>query len=319
MNENIIKYFTPITDEEKNILSGSTKIDRDIYMTGDRDIISGDKLLPQGKNIMIRPHTRFIHFPEHTHDYVEFVYMCQGTTCHIVNGTKIILSQGELLMLGQNAKQEIESAGKNDIAVNFIVKPDFFSGVLSFLGNEETPLRRFVLNCVTGNSETGYLYFKVADVLPVQNLVENLLWTLITKPSNKRGIYQLTMGLLFVELLECTERLEFSYEAQSILMKVLRYIEDNYKNGSLAEISKILGYERTSLSRLITKKMRKNFTELLQEKRLSQAAWFLLNTDKRVDEIANMVGYENMSYFHKLFQECYGKSPKKYRDNIHSD
>ena len=314
MNEKIIKYLSTITDEEKNILSGSKNIDRDIYMASDRDIISGDKLLPKGKNIMIRPHTRFIHFPEHTHDYVEFVYMCQGTTQHIVNGTKIILRQGELLMLGQNAKQEIESAGENDIAVNFIVKPDFFHGVLSFLGNEETPLRRFVLNCIAGDSETGYLYFKVADVLPVQNLVENLLWTLITKPSNKRGIYQLTMGLLFVELLECTDTLEFSYEDQSILMKVLRYIEENYKNATLAEISKILCYERTSLSRLIKSKMRKNFTELLQEKRLSQASWFLLNTDKRIDEIANLVGYENMSYFHKLFYECYGKTPKKYRE-----
>ena len=315
MNERILRHLSAITAEEQEILSGNSKIDRDIYMTGDYDIISGAKLLPRGKNIMIRPHTRFIHFPEHTHDYVELVYMCAGTTTHIINGTKIILRNGELLMLGQNARQEIESAGENDIAVNFIVKPDFFHGVLSFLGNEETPLRRFVWNCVTGGSETGYLYFKVADILPVQNLVENLLWTLITKLSNKRGICQLTMGLLFVELLECTDTLEFSYEEQNVLMKVLRYIEENYQNGSLGEIAKILNCERTSLSRLISSKMHKNFTELLQEKRLSQAAWFLLNTDKLVDEIAGLVGYENMSYFHRLFRRCYGKSPKHYRDN----
>ena len=314
MDSRIINYFTAITDEEKNILSGQTKIDRNIYMAGDRDIISGDKLLPKGRQIMIRPHTRFIHFPEHTHDYVEFVYMCQGTTKHIVNATPITLTQGELLMLGQNAKQEIYPAGINDIAVNFIAKPDFFRGILSFLGNEETPLRRFILSCITGENETGYLYFKVADVLPVQNLVENLLWTLITNPSNKRGIYQLTMGLLFVELLECTDTLEFSYQEQSVIMKVLRYIEENYRTGSLAEISSLLHYERTSLSRLISKKTGRTFTQLMQDKRLSQAAWFLLNTDERVDDIAGMVGYENMSHFHNLFSRCYGKSPKHYRD-----
>ena len=314
MDSRIINYFTAITDEEKNILSGQTKIDRNIYMAGDRDIISGDKLLPKGRQIMIRPHTRFIHFPEHTHDYVEFVYMCQGTTKHIVNATPITLTQGELLMLGQNAKQEIYPAGINDIAVNFIAKPDFFRGILSFLGNEETPLRRFILSCITGENETGYLYFKVADVLPVQNLVENLLWTLITNPSNKRGIYQLTMGLLFVELLECTDTLEFSYQEQSVIMKVLRYIEENYRTGSLAEISSLLHYERTSLSRLISKKTGRTFTQLMQDKRLSQAAWFLLNTEERVDDIAGMVGYENMSHFHNLFSRCYGKSPKHYRD-----
>ena len=314
MNSEIINRLSVITNEEKKILSGQTKIDRNIYMSGDRDIISGDKLLPKGKQIMIRPHTRFIHFPEHTHDYVEFVYMCQGSTKHIVNGTAITLQEGELLMLGQNARQEIYPAGENDIAVNFIVRPDFFSGVLAFLGDEETPLRRFILSCITGESETGYLYFKVADVLPVQNLVENLLWILITQPSNKRGIYHLTMGLLFVELLECTDTLQFSYEDQSVIMKVLRYIEDNYREGTLREIAGMVHYEYPTLSRLIKKKTGRSFTQLMQEKRLAQAAWFLLNTEERIDDIAYMVGYENMTHFHKLFTQCYGKSPKHYRD-----
>ncbi|MBQ3446087.1 MAG: AraC family ligand binding domain-containing protein, partial [Synergistaceae bacterium] len=107
MDGRIIHHLSVITDEEREILSGRKKIDRNIYMAGDRDIISGDKLLPHGKNIMIRPHTRFIHFPEHTHDYVEFVYMCGGSTCHTVNGTHITLKKGELLMLSQHAKQEI--------------------------------------------------------------------------------------------------------------------------------------------------------------------------------------------------------------------
>ena len=60
--------------------------------------------------------------------------MCQGVTKHLVNGTHIDLKQGELLMLGQHARQEIAPAGRDDIAVNFIVRPDFFQGILSFLG-----------------------------------------------------------------------------------------------------------------------------------------------------------------------------------------
>ena len=47
--------------------------------------INAQKLLSAGKLITIRPHTRFVHFPEHTHDYVEVVYMCEGVTEHIVN------------------------------------------------------------------------------------------------------------------------------------------------------------------------------------------------------------------------------------------
>ena len=98
------------------------------------------------------------------------------------------------------------------------------------------------------------------------------------------------------------------------MVSVLRYIEERYRDGSLTEIAEQLHYELTSLSRLIRQKTGQNYTGLMQEKRLSQAAWLLRNTDKNVDEIANAVGYENISYFHRLFFSRFGMSPKKYRD-----
>ena len=57
----------------------------------------------------------------------------------------------------------------------------------------------------------------------------------------------------------------------------------------------------------------KNFTDLVQEKRMSQAAWLLTNTSQNVSDIAIAVGYENISYFHRLFAARYGKSPRLYR------
>ncbi len=314
MQKTIIDRLSEITREEKEILDGRKTIDRSIYMDGSRDVISGEKLLEKGKLIAIRPHTRFIAFPEHTHDYVEMVYMCAGETRHTVNGNAITLHQGELLMLGQNAHQSIEAASERDIAVNFIVRPAFFSGTLPFLGEEETPLRRFVVSCLTGENEAGYLLFHVAELLPVQNLIENLLFTLLEDTPNKRGILQMTMGLLFAQLMNHTEALQFETQEQNAVISVLRYLEENYRGGSLTEIASKLHYELPSLSRLIRQKTGKNYTELLQEKRLSQAAWLLRNTDKNVDEIANAVGYENLSYFHRLFAARYGLSPKKYRD-----
>ena len=314
MNPMVVDRLSVITDEERAILNGRKSIDRYIYMDGSRDVISGEKLLEKGKLIAIRPHTRFIAFPEHTHDYVEMVYMCQGETRHTVNGKAITLHQGELLMLGQNAHQSIEAAGEKDIAVNFIVRPAFFSGTLSFLGEEETPLRRFVVSCLTGENEAGYLLFRVAELLPVQNLIENLLFTLLEDMPNKRGILQMTMGLLFAQLMNHTEALQFETQEQNAVISVLRYLEENYRDGSLTEIAGRLHYELPSLSRLIRQKTGRNYTELLQEKRLSQAAWLLRNTDKNVDEIANAVGYENLSYFHRLFAARFGLTPKKYRD-----
>ncbi|MBP5744221.1 MAG: helix-turn-helix domain-containing protein, partial [Oscillospiraceae bacterium] len=253
-------------------------------------------------------------FPEHTHDYVEMVYMCSGETRHVVNGNELLLQEGELLMLGQNARQSIAPAGEGDVAVNFIVRPAFFSGTLPFLGEEETPLRSFVTGCLTGQNETGYLLFRVSGVLPVQNLIENLLYTLTEQIPNRRGILQSTMGLLFAQLLNHTDTLQFETPEQGTVLSVLRYIEERYADGSLGEIAERLHYELPYLSRLIRKGTGKNYTELLQDKRLSQAAWLLRNTDRKVDEISLSVGYENVSYFHRLFATRFGQSPKKYRD-----
>ena len=310
----VLEALSSITEEEQTLLAGNADIDRSLYMEDSGDVISGKKLLQPTKLITVRPHTRFVHFPEHTHDYVEIVYMCQGGTTHIVNGTKVELMTGELLLLGQNALQEILPAGESDVAVNFIIRPEFFSATLSYLGDDETPLRKFIVDCLCGENETGFLHFKVSDVLPVQNLVENLLWTLISDTPNKRGINQATMGLLFMQLLNHTDRLTVNSPEQELVLQILRYVEEHYREGSLTEIAKELHYDTAWLSREIKRRTGKNYTDLVQDKRLSQALWLLKNTTKKVDDIAVAVGYENISYFHRLFAKRYGMSPKKVRD-----
>ena len=314
LNEELLQKLSAVTEEEREILSGRRQIDRTLYMDGSRDVITGDKLLSRGKNITIRPHTRFIAFPEHCHDYVEMVYMCKGQTRHCINGEEIVLERGELMLLGQNARHSIAPAGEGDVAVNFIVRPAFFSATLPYLGEEETPLRRFLVSCLTGETEAGYLLFRVSDVLPIQNLIENLLYTLLEETPNKRGILQLTMGLLFAQLVNHTQTLQVGTAEQNAVVAVLRYVEEHYRDGSLGEIAAQLHYDLPYLSRLVRRRTGKTYTELLQEKRLSQAAWLLRNSDRRVEEIARSVGYENLSFFHRLFRARFLLSPKAYRD-----
>ena len=314
MDKEILAFLQGITAEEQAILDGRTTIDRDIYMQGQGNTINAKKLLAAGKLITIRPHTRFIHFPEHTHDYVEVIYMCTGQTTHIVNGKQLVLEQGDLLFLSQSATHEVCRAREGDIAVNFIVLPEFFSAPLSMIGEEETPLRKFLIDCLCGqNSGAGYLYFDVSEVKPIQNLLENLLWILIQDTPNKRKMSQMTMALLLMQLLGHTETLSTDDQDDQVIWQVLRYVEANYIDGSFAELTEQLHYDPSWLSREIKRKTGKTYTQLIQEKRLAQAAFLLRNTDRNVSDIAFAVGYENISYFHRIFADSYGKSPRHYR------
>lgn len=321
MNQKLIQILREVTREEERYRDGDKNVEKAIYSSAknqDEQILHVDaqKILDEGKLIQIRTHTRFVHFPVHTHNYVEMVYMCQGSTRHVINGNEVILQEGELLLISQSAKQEIYPAKETDVAVNFIVLPEFFDYGLTMMSAEENQLRSFVIDCLTGAKEdTGYLHFKVSDILPIQNLIENLIWTIVRKEPNKRSIQQVTMGLLFLQLMNQIDRMVTAEEdkQQKLVMDVLSYIEEHYRDGDLETLAKQMHYDMRWLSKEIKKRTGLNYTDLLQNKRLNQAAYLLINTNMNVMDIGFAVGYDNTSYFHRIFQKQYGMTPRQYR------
>jgi AraC family L-rhamnose operon regulatory protein RhaS len=319
MNSFILSQLEKITQEEQDILDGKGEINKDLYTDTSSLVIDRRKLLDHGKLIQIRKHTRFVHFPKHTHNYVEVIYMCKGRTNQIINGEEISLQEGELLFLNQNATQETMPAGLDDIAVNFIILPEFFDQALILIGEEENRIRDFLIGCLKGEEEkVSYLHFKVQDILPIQNLIENLIWTIMNSQQNKRMINQNTMGLLLVHLMNHTDKVTVGkkHGEQEVMLSVRRFVEEHYKDGKLTDLALDLNYDLYALSRMIKNHMNKNYVDLVQDKRLSQAAYLLINTKLSVADIGLAVGYDNLSYFYKIFKGKYNVSPKKYRDNV---
>ncbi len=303
--------------EEREILRGNVQIQRQIYTDKKDFTIISEKMLAGGRLMDIRVHTRFIEFPKHKHDYIEIIYMCSGRTVHWINeDTRLVLGEGELLFLNQHAFHAIDAAKENDIAVNFMILPEFFDVAFAMLKGE-SELRNFIVGSLmqdTGRAD--YLHFKVADVLPVQNLVENMVWSLLMEQGHGRYINQTTMGLLFLNLMNYTEKIEQHNEAQwesMLVLTALRYIEDNYRHANLTELAGNLGVSLSQISRLIKQNTGSTFKELLQKKRLNKAEQLLTETKLSVSDIITCVGYDNASYFFRIFKERYGMSPREYR------
>ncbi|MGB4661936.1 MAG: AraC family transcriptional regulator [Mobilitalea sp.] len=318
MQEILLNQLKTITAEEQTILDGNKGIEKDIYTAGKEFVVDSTKMLDKGKLMDIRIHTRFIHFPKHRHNYIEIIYMCSGQTTHIINdSSEVVLKAGDILFLNQNAYQEIKPAGIDDIAINFIVLPEFFDLAFTMVEGENI-LRNFIIGTLTKDSDRmDYIHFKVADVLPVQNLMENLVWSLMNQQQNNRQMNQITMGLLFLQLVNYSGRIDKNnpkqYE-QNLTMTVLRYIEENYKAATLTEIAAQLNQSVYQLSRLIKEQAGHTFKDLLQTKRLSLAVYLLTTTALSVEDIIAAVGYENTSYFHRLFKGKFGITPKVYRE-----
>ncbi len=345
MNRELLEKLSAITDEEQKILDGKAGVEKKLYASGEEFTIDSAKLLEARQLITVRTHTRFVHFPLHRHNYVEMMYVCEGSITHFIGDREITVRKGELILLNQYTKHEIAPAGERDIAINFVVLPEFFDVALEMIGRNNV-LADFIVNTLRQNESKGeYLYFRVADSLQIQNLIENMVYSLVmvrAQAPYNAGVAgfsasgassdhenlisghqatvtqanQTTMGLIFLYLLDYASNVDTMLPDQyenMITMATLRYIDQNYKTASLKELCRELHLPDHTLSKMIKKSSGCNFIELLQRKRLGKAVNLLCDTDLPINDIIDAVGYENHSYFHRIFRERYGMTPRTFR------
>lgn len=318
MKKDIIEKLMELTQEEKGILQGKNIIDQSIYTDEKQFIIDSNKMLLDNQLISIRRHTRFIEFPAHKHNYIEFNYVYKGKLTERIHNKKIDLREGEIIFLNKDITHAIEKSSKDDIIINFIIKPEFFDFILN-LSEDDNIIFSFLLKSIyLNNNNEEYLYFKVSDEKYIQEILEKII-TEIYEPSIMSSTsIRLLVGLLIVELIKHPEKIEVysedTYESLMIVT-ILKYIDNNYAKATLFEISEILNQPNYKISKLVKKHTKMTFKELLQEKRLNKAKQLLNETDISVVEIISLVGYENLTYFYKIFKKKYGYTPKEYKNN----
>ena len=319
MNEELLRRLAQITPEERALRDGEA-LDRTLYATGQGFEIEAAKLLRQGQLISIRPHTRFAAFPRHSHNYVEIMYMCAGQTTHLVGGgVPVRLQAGELLFLNQRASHAIQRADAGDVAVNFIVLPQFFDFAFGIIGSTNL-IGRFLLGTLkNGGGEISHLLCHTAGLLPVQNLVESMIWSLLNSEPGARRANQMRMAMLLLDLLNHHDCIEVQGEAgqgSPLVLAALREIEDDCRGASLTRVAAQYHVSLPYLSALVRQATGSTFKELLQQKRLDRAQQLLRGTALPVQAVAEAVGYETTSYFYAIYKKTFGITPKEYRDRL---
>lgn len=317
MQQALLDHLRKITEEEQRILDGASEVDQGLYTSGKDFTVDSAKMLEEGKLIAVRTHTRFVHFPSHRHNFIEVLYVCEGSLINIIGGKQVVIEAGELLFLNQFTRHEILPAGKNDIAINFMILPEFFDVAYTMAGSNNV-LADFLVNVLRQNEGKGeYLHFRVAEVLQIQNLLENMIYSLVTGRGDQNRINQTTMGLIFLYLLDSVQYAEMRVPNQyenMISMTTLDYIEQNYKTATLTELCVRLHLPMHVLSKMIKKNTGFNFKELLQRKRMNKAIELMCETELPISDIIAAVGYENGSYFHRVFREKYHVTPRAFRE-----
>jgi len=314
MNSRLLQHYIPLSSAERRnielLRSGQPFIANNTL--SDRKSI----LMANGFIDVYRECRYIVQECEHTHNHVEIAYAFSGDSCHIVNGERISMRPGELLLLNQRARHKTPTLNEGDVVIYFNCLPQFFSPSLELLGSESTALRKFLGGCMYSENpqaENDFIHFKVGSEYQVQNLVKNLLYALTFSKQNIGKTNQATMALLMLHLAHLMGNEEFDAEQSALAAEVMAYIEERFVDGSLNDLARRLSYEMNRLSKNIKQLTGSNFSELMQSKRISHAKSLLEITDLSTTEIARRVGYNNVTFFYRLFRDQVGCSPGDYR------
>jgi AraC-like DNA-binding protein len=98
------------------------------------------------------------------------------------------------------------------------------------------------------------------------------------------------------------------------LRKVERFIWENFSRKiSLQEIAGISGFSAPYFSTIFKEEMGENLCNYLNRLRVEKASYLLITTDLPLSEISGSCGFEDQSWFSKIFKNYTGMSPGKYR------
>ena len=104
---------------------------------------------------------------------------------------------------------------------------------------------------------------------------------------------------------------------RKVINEIKSYISINYFNDiSLRQISKDFFMNESYLSDLFKKETGYSFSSYLSNVRIDQSKVLLAQVDLKIQDIAEMVGYNDSRYFIKVFRKITDMTPSEYRERI---
>lgn len=99
------------------------------------------------------------------------------------------------------------------------------------------------------------------------------------------------------------------------LAKVFRFIEAHYHQSiSLTDVAEIAGYSPAYLTNLVQSQTGRTVKQWITERRMAEARKLLVNTAYSVNQVAETVGYADVSYFIRQFRQFHNTSPQAWRN-----
>ncbi|BCJ94881.1 AraC family transcriptional regulator [Anaerocolumna cellulosilytica] len=262
----------------------------------------------------VRMPETFYQFPLHYHGEVELIHVSEGKGIITVNLKPYVVTAGTIAFISPGILHSMEQCpGEPFVYRNFIFD---LKMVLTHTSDEST-LK--TLLPIMANK----IYFPViidkqhplnvpltAYISTMQQIHDTRLpgYELAIKSQIMLIIYLLTSNNQLL-----TDNYYFKFTV-SKLKKVLFYISRHYEESiSIQDAAAIFGSSPSHFMRFFKNTTGSSFIQYLNDYRLNIAQEQLLTTSCSILDIAVNAGFNNLSYFNRMFKNKFQESPSSYR------
>ncbi len=255
----------------------------------------------------------------HTHDFLEMAYIIEGSALHTVGGTTMQVGPGNYFIIDYECQHQYDLPNGQEIVLyNILFQPGFIDGVLASCESFQQLLEHYLIhfrNAPVHYPQNTMFYDEDGSVLEKIRAMEREYNCRM--PGYAEIIRCELIEIIVGSLRKITP--EGAAAAQhSCVRAILEQISQNYMEPlTLTKISRKLNYSLPYLSRLFREETGMSFSQYLQKKRVENSCRLLLNTNKRVSEIAEMVGYTDLKSFQSIFKKLMHTTPKAYQKQNH--
>ena len=251
----------------------------------------------------------------HFHDFFELAYVTKGRAINTLNGFDKIISAGDYFILDYNARHSYSKIDGNDFEViNCLFVSDFIDNSLKNCKNFSEVVNNYMIKYSyrTRNiSPANYIFHDE------NSSVKSLLNSMLNEYSQKKSGYIEILRCKLIEIIILAMRENTTLptaEYSELCQFIIEYAEKNLTDKNiLGTISKKVNFSISHLSRKFKEDTGIPFSEYLKQMRIEHACRLLLHTNKKITEIAALVGYSDIKFFNGIFKQQLGMTPRESR------
>ena len=258
----------------------------------------------------------FSHVPLHWHEELELIVIKKGRGIVSVDFHKRTVTSGDIILIRPGCLHAIgQDQGHSMEYENIIMKPDLLTS-----GKDDICAREFIDPFMKG--KMAYETFLTPAVSFYQDLSECIrqidLLCAVRPIGYRLGIKSLLFRFFFLLITNQEElkrtQTESGMKSLEKMKMVLKYVEEYYAESvTVGDMAELTFYSKSHFMKFFKRHMGMGFIAYLNDYRLTMAERLLKTTDDSVIEIAQQCGFDNLSYFNRLFKRKYGQSPGKMR------